>query len=726
MALNEQGDVVRYIGTIRDVTADIEKQELIFESEKRYRLLAENISDVIWAADINLNFNFVSSSVKHLLGYQPDELLRTGVEEIFRNRDIKLFSILMVDMLEQLQDPTTNADKQLTVVKDMVAYHKNGRELLVEIKASPLFNEAGYPQGIVGTCRDVGEARELQRKLHLAAEVFDKSNEGIIITDRNSNIVKINTAIRTITGYEESELLGKKPAFLVSTAEHDREFVRNIDSILENQGYWQGEIAYRKASGDVRTAWAGVSAVYDTSRANRSLIIILSDITERKRAEERIRQLAYYDSLTGLANRSQLNERLSVMLEKARINEQAIALLFIDLDRFKPINDTMGHPAGDAVLQEVANRLKSCVKKNDFICRMGGDEFTLAIDAQPKSRVAANARNVANRILQVLNEPYVIGKHEVFISGSIGVAIYPEDAISEIDLIKRADMAMYRAKELGRNNVQFFDHSMSEQAFERLVLENDIRHALDRNQLELYYQPQYRSATQQAIAVEALLRWHHPEKGVLPPSIFIPIIEDTGLIDTIGRWVINEACLQFSRWRGRDLKLERIAVNVSARQFKQADFINIVLEAIENSGIRTYELELEITESILIDDVEHTLNTLKALQKIGVRASIDDFGTGYSSLNYLKQFPVDTLKIDRSFVQGLPDNAGDAQIAHTIIAMAHNLGMGVIAEGVESQEQLEFLIQANCEEVQGFLFSQPMAAEECLQHLSARIAAQAE
>lgn len=715
LSINDKGEVSRYIGTARDVTAEIERQEQIVDSERRYRLLAENINDIIWAADIDLNFNFVSSSVQHILGYQPDELLNIGLEAVFKPREIKLFTHQISEMLIQQGRKGTKSN----LVKDLVATHKDGHEILLEIQASPLFNDSGKPHGIVGICRDVSEARQLERELYLAAEVFDKSNEGILITDRNQVIVKTNTAICSLSGYTEQQLLGEKPFFLISRNDHDKEFIKHIEAVLNEQGYWQGEITYRKADGSTRTAWAGLSAVHDKYRTISSLIIIISDITERKRSEERIRQLAYYDTLTGLANRSQLNERLSIMMDKASTYNQAVALLFIDLDRFKPINDTLGHPAGDAVLQEVALRLRSCVKKNDFICRMGGDEFTLALDAQNKRHVIENARSVAERILKALHQPYLLGKHEVFLSASIGVAIYPEDATHGIELIKRADMAMYHAKEIGRNNVQFFDNSMSEQALEQLMLENDIRHALERNQLELYYQPQYATKTGKPLAVEALLRWHHPEKGLMPPSIFIPIVEDTGLIGPIGKWVLNQACQQFAHWKSQGIELERIAVNVSARQFKNTGFVNMVLQAIEDTGIQTYELELEITESILIDDIDHTINTLKSLRKLGVRTAIDDFGTGYSSLNYLKQFPVDTLKIDRSFVQGLPHNADDAQIAHTIIAMAHNLGMGVIAEGVETKEQHEFLINAQCEEVQGFLFNKPLPAKECFQALLA-------
>ncbi|MFY9178895.1 MAG: bifunctional diguanylate cyclase/phosphodiesterase, partial [Venatoribacter sp.] len=368
---------------------------------------------------------------------------------------------------------------------------------------------------------------------------------------------------------------------------------------------------------------------------------------------------------------------------------------------------------GDLVLKEVALRLQSCVKKHDIICRMGGDEFTIAIGNQISAEAAAETSvRVAERILKELGRPYVLNDREVFLSGSIGVAIYPHDASTATELLKNADMAMYHSKETGRNKVQFYTQAMNQKAVELLELENDLRHALVRNELEVYYQPQYSASNGRAVAAEALLRWNHPSKGIIPPVVFIPIIEDTGLIVPVGLWVLEQACTQFMQWQSEGFGLSRIAVNVSVRQFKQDEFLDNVRDVIARTGILPCQLELELTESILIDDLDHTLNVLRSLGDMGVRTAIDDFGTGYSSLNYLKQFPVDVLKIDRSFIQNLPDNKDDAQITRTIIAMAHNLGLGVIAEGVETQAQLDFLNQANCEEVQGYLFNKPLRAVE--------------
>ncbi|WP_420589663.1 EAL and GGDEF domain-containing protein [Bacterioplanoides sp.] len=717
---SRDGQVESIVGTARDVTEDIERQERIIDSERRYRLLAENMTDIIWATDAKLNFNFVSSSVEKTLGYKPDELLRSGVQAVFHRSDIrKLIKTLRQHIKIALRSPTEAAEKNVVIRQDMTASCKSGEEIVIEIRAGLLWNEQGALQGISGIARDVTEARQLERELQLAAEVFENSNEAILITDRSLNIASTNKAFANITGYDPQKIIGQTPDFLISQERHDVDFFEEIGEALVINGYWQGEIFYQRDDGEVRTGWAGVSAIRDGSREVQSLIIIMSDISDRKAIEERIHKLAYFDPLTGLPNRSQLHEQLNIMVEQAKQKQQSAALLFIDLDRFKPINDSMGHPAGDQVLKEVAGRLSHCVKKHDLVCRMGGDEFTVAIGSQLDSEAAADtAVKVGERILHALHQPFKLGQREVFISASIGISVFPNDGDSVIELLKNADMAMYHAKELGRDNVQFFDEKMNQKAVELLELENDLRHALAREELELFFQPQYLSHNATVVGAEALLRWNHRNKGLVSPGVFIPIIEDTGLIIPIGQWVLEQACLKFSAWKQQGIQIERIAVNVSARQFKQLDFIQVVETAINKAGIRPEQLELELTESILIDDLEHTLEVLTALRNIGVHTAIDDFGTGYSSLNYLKQFTVDTLKIDQSFIRNLPDNSDDVQITRTIIAMAHNLGLGVIAEGVETKEQLQFLQQEQCEEVQGFYFSKPLPEAEFLQKLT--------
>ncbi len=722
--LNDEGRVTRYIGTARDVTEDLEKQERIVESERRYRLLAENMSDIIWATDADLGMSFISSSVERLLGYKPDELMREGLGVIFTRSELRqLMHTLRKHLNIALRDPATAQRRDIQISRDMMATSKQGQTVELELTISLLWNDQGDLQGFMGLCRDVTEARKIEQELKLAAEVFQSSNEAILITDRQMNIASINQAFTDITGFEQAQVVGQTPEFLMSPEHHSPAFYQEIGNALVVDGYWQGEITYQCHNGENRIGWAGVSAIRDQEQQVQSLIIIISDITERKVAEERIHRLAYYDPLTGLPNRSQMHEHVEQLLHQSDQHGQSAALLFIDLDRFKPINDSMGHPAGDQVLKEVAQRLKNCIKKQDVIARMGGDEFTVAIGQQGNSDSAADtAIKVGERILHALHQPYLLGQREVFISASIGISIYPHDGNSVIELLKNADLAMYHAKDMGRDNVQFYDAQMNQKAVELLELENDLRHALERQELELFFQPQHISDGGAVQGVEALLRWHHPRKGLVSPGVFIPIMEDTGLIIPIGRWVLEQACLTFARWQQQGLsQLQHVAVNVSARQFRQEDFVDMVHDILTTTGICPEQLELELTESVLIDDLDHTLAVLRGLRALGVHTAIDDFGTGYSSLNYLKQFPVDSLKIDRSFIQHLPDNRNDAQITRTIIAMAHNLGMRVIAEGVETDAQYRFLAAAECELLQGFFFSRPVPEQELLEQLHAHI-----
>jgi diguanylate cyclase (GGDEF)-like protein/PAS domain S-box-containing protein len=710
----QDGAVNCYIGTARDVTEDIEKQQQVVESESRYRLLAENMTDIIWATDSKLRFNFVSSSVERLLGYEPGALLRAGVGAIFSRKDIRrLFRQLQVNLKRALMEGADPDSHQVLVQRDILATGKDGRSFMLELQASLLWNDAGQLQGLLGVCRDVTEARQIEQELVLAADVFENSNEAILVTDNQFRVVKVNRAFCDITGYDSQDILGKTPDTLLAAEELGDGFLTDIAETLVVENYWQGELRYRCTGGEIRTGWTGVSIIRDHKHNIQSLTIIMSDVTERKVIEERIHRLAYYDPLTGLSNRSQMHERLDHMINRAVKEKGSLALLFIDLDRFKPINDSMGHPAGDQVLKEVADRLRQCVKSGDLVSRMGGDEFTVAMPFPGNSFEAAEvSQRVAERILKEINQPYYLGKHQVFLSASIGIALYPADGQSVIELLKNADMAMYHAKDAGRNNLQFYDEQMNLKAVELMELENDLHQVIQRKELHLLYQPLYDAQTLKAVGVETLLRWKHPQRGDIPPQVFVPILEDTGLIVPVGRWVLEQSCLQMAKWQAGGYPIRVIAVNVSARQFQHTGFVNEIKNAITAAGIAPQHLELELTETILIDDIDYTLTILHELRTLGVRIAIDDFGTGYSSLNYLKQFPVDMLKIDRSFIQNLPANAEDVQITRTIIAMAHNLGLGVIAEGVENCEQLEFLVKAGCEKLQGFLLSRPLTPEQ--------------
>jgi diguanylate cyclase (GGDEF)-like protein/PAS domain S-box-containing protein len=702
------GLVCRYISSIRDVTEEEEQQIILIENERRYRLLAENVIDVIWAVNSDLDFTFISSSIYSMLGYKPSEIYRGAVRSVLNQGDLrKIDKRIQVALKKSLEFEHISSDSIFKM--DIQATCKSGQQLTIEIQANYLWDENKNLEGIFGIVRDVTNARQTERELILAGQVFDNSTEAIFVTDNKGYMINANPAFFEASQLTLDDIRGLRPDAIINSNIHGPDLYAEVGEAIIKESYWQGEVHYLRKNGEKRVSWTGISATRSRSGKVQNLIIIISDITERKVIERRIHNLAYFDSLTGLPNRTQMYERLDKMVISAGKTNTCIAVLFLDLDRFKPINDSMGHPAGDQVLKEVANRLHNCIKKQDLVSRMGGDEFTIVLSDQKNSDSAANiAVKVGERILHSLQQPFFIEKKELFLTASLGIAIFPDDGRTVTELLKNSDMAMYHAKDDGRNNVQFFDEQMNKKAVELLEMENDLRHAIDRGELELYYQPQYAAADCTMQGVEALLRWHHKTKGMIPPNYFIPIIEDTGLIIPIGEWVLRQACSDMAKWQKNNIAVNRIAVNVSARQFKQPGFIDLVKEVITESSIDPSQLELELTESILIDNVEHTLDVLTRLRAMGVRMAIDDFGTGYSSLNYLKQFPVDTLKIDQSFIRNLPDNKDDAQITRTIISMAHNLGLGVIAEGVETKEQLEFLQQVQCEEVQGYYFSRPI------------------
>jgi diguanylate cyclase (GGDEF)-like protein/PAS domain S-box-containing protein len=718
---DSSGLVCRYISSVRDVTEEEEQQLILVENERRYRLLAENVIDVIWSVNSKLEFTFISSSIYSMLGYKPDEIYRGAITGVFNRGDlIKINKRIQIALKNSLNPKYQNSD---TIFKiDMKAACKNGQQLIIEVQANYLWDENNSLEGIFGIVRDVTKAREIERELILAGQVFDNSTEAILVTDNKGHVINANPAFFEASQLTLSEIRGLRPDDIINTKFHGSDFYSGVGQGIVQDSYWQGEVHYLRKNGEERVSWTGVSATRNRSGKVQNLIFIISDITERKVIERRIHKLAYFDPLTGLPNRSQMYERLDKMVTAARDNNTHIAVLFLDLDRFKPINDSMGHPAGDMVLKEVADRLRNCIKKQDLVSRMSGDEFTIALSDQKSSDSAANtAVKVGERILHALQQPFFVEQKELFLTGSIGIAIFPNDGKTVTELLKNSDMAMYHAKDGGRNNVQFFDEQMNKKAVELLEMENDLRYAIERGELELYYQPQYGTANCSMHGVEALLRWHHKTRGMIPPSYFIPIIEDTGLIIPIGEWVLRQACNDMAQWQKDNIGVNRIAINVSARQFKQPGFIDLVQEVIADSTIDPRQLELELTESILIDDLDHTLDILTRLRAMGVRMAIDDFGTGYSSLNYLKQFPVDTLKIDQSFIQNLPHNNDDAQITRTIISMAHNLGLGVIAEGVETKEQLEFLQQVECEEVQGFYFSKPVPAKTLIENINKKL-----
>lgn len=556
------------------------------------------------------------------------------------------------------------------------------------------------------------ERQAVLGKLKLAASVFENSAEGIMVTDADANIISVNRAFTDITGYPAEEAIGRNPNLLAS-GRHGPEFYRRMWESLAGRGTWRGEIWNRRRNGEIYPELLTISCVRDDSGTLTNYVAIFGDISERKQAEQRIRQLAQYDALTGLPNRLLFADRLQQGLVQARRGGTHLAVLFLDLDRFKQINDTLGHDVGDQLLQMVAQRLGSCIREQDTVSRQGGDEFLAVLPATD----ATGAAMVAEKMLQTLVQPYAIEGHTLRISASIGIAVFPEHGEDADTLVKHADVAMYQAKEAGRNHSLIFDPDMTTSAYERLALETALRAALEEQVFELYYQPQVSLADGRIVGCEALIRWHHAEQGMIPPGRFIPLAEETGLIGPISDWVLEEALRQCRDWRVAGMPPLRVAVNLSALQFRQRNLYEQVSGLLRRYDLPPGVLELELTETLLMQGVERTLATLHELTVLGVGIAIDDFGTGYSSLSYLKRFPIQKLKIDRSFVGDITTDSNDATMVRTIILMAHSLNLRVVAEGVESAAQADFLRVAGCEMAQGYLYGKPLPAAQFVELL---------
>ncbi|KAF0216072.1 MAG: response regulator [Geobacteraceae bacterium] len=544
------------------------------------------------------------------------------------------------------------------------------------------------------------------RKLSHAVE---QSPVSIIITDTSGKIEYVNPGFTRLTGYTPAEAVGEKPGILKSEEIPPEEY-NTLWETINSGGAWRGEFRNRTKNGELYWASASVFPITDEEGKITHFIAFQEDITGKKQTEETIKQMAYYDSLTGLPNRQLFNELLHHAMAQAHRHNRLLAVLFLDLDRFKVINDTLGHPVGDQLLQAAAQRLKQCCRRErDTVARRGGDEFIILL---PELEDVQDAVRVAQKIIDAFSQLFVLPDHEVFISTCIGISIFPHDGIISETLIKHADMAMYRAKEHGRNRYHLYAPSMDAQAFERLALENSLRKALQQDEFLLYYQPKVNIKTGLIVANEALVRWCHPEFGLVPPTQFIPIAEETGLIVPLGEWVLRTACARNKAWQEAGYPPMRVAVNFSPRQFQQLNLADMVEKVLHETHLEPRWLELEVTENIMLLNEENTIFTLRRLSDLGIHVSIDDFGTGYSSLAHIKRLPIHTLKIDRSFISDINSNQDDEAIATAVITLAKSLKLNVIAEGVETEAQLQLLASLNCAEMQGFLFSKPLSAED--------------
>jgi diguanylate cyclase (GGDEF)-like protein/PAS domain S-box-containing protein len=716
LARDPRGRVSRLIGVAKDITEQIERNQSLRDSEQRYRLLAESISDVIFSTDDSLALNYVSPSVEPVLGYSVDWVMANSFSSLAANpQQLNGLNLLLERIRDALGD-RPRLDRLREELPDQLfvfdCLRADGHKIPVELRLVLMWDENGRFEGILGVGRDISQQRRAEKDLRMAATVFEHSTAAILVTDPAGYIVQVNKAFSRVSGYSAGQVLDQLPGMLTA----DRQQAAHLQYILgqlNQRGSWEGEVWLKRKGGENFPAWVGITAVHDEEGDLVSYVCFFSDISERKASEQRIHRLAYYDALTHLPNRTLFQDRLHSALQHAERHDEWVVLMFLDLDRFKPINDSLGHAAGDRMLKDVAIRLSACVDGDDTVARMGGDEFTLLLQPRATREGALNrAIHVAEQILSSLARPFVLEGREFFVTASIGIALAPQDGEELSQLMKNADTAMYHAKERGKNNFQFYQADMNASALERLELESDLRHAQEQGQFVLHYQPQFSGDGRRLTGVEALLRWNHPRRGLVPPDEFIPVLEELGLVVQVGDWVLDEACRQLKAWHEEKIRIPKISVNLSARQFAEGDLHTRIAAILAGSGIPPACLELELTESILMRDVASAMQTLADLKRLGLCIAVDDFGTGYSSLNYLKQFPIDVLKIDRSFVDGLPEGEQDAQIARAIIAMAHSLNLAVIAEGVETQAQLDFLRMHECDEVQGYLLGRPMRAQQ--------------
>lgn len=582
----------------------------------------------------------------------------------------------------------------------------DGQIRLCELSARPL--PIGGVDCMLTIARDITERHLMQEKLQLAATVFENTAEGVLITDPDQRISAVNRAFSEITGYSEIEALGQTPR-LFASGQHDSAFYAAMWHQLTAEGHWQGEICNRRKNGEFYPGWLTISAVRNSDREISHFVAVFADISSLKHAQAKLDYQAHHDPLTGLPNRALFENRLLAALACAQATNRQGAVLFLDLDRFKHINDSLGHPVGDLLLKGIAQRLKEQVRDVDTVARLGGDEFIILL---PGLHKPSDASAIASKLLACFHAPFQAGEHEFFTSASIGISLYPQDGADVASLIRNADAAMYRSKAKGRNRVEAYTRDLTAQASERIALEHELRRAIERNELSLCYQPKFSLKTQQLVGAEALIRWTHPTFGEVPPEHFIHLAEENGTILQIGDWVLEQACRQMNEWKRNYETFGPLSVNLAGAQLRQPNLAKRIEHLLRINHLQAGDLQLEITENFIMSQAEEALVVLHQLKKLGVQLAIDDFGTGYSSLSYLKRLPLDILKIDQSFIRGLPEDSHDAAIARAIIALGRSMQLTIIAEGVENLAQQQFLAAEGCEQIQGYIVSLPLAADD--------------
>lgn len=660
-----------------------------------YETIFNFVPAQIWYKDTKNNFIRVNKQVEKDIGISADAFAGQSAAELFPAYADQYYC----DDLEVI----TSRKPKLGIIEQISTGHCETR--WVSTNKVPTFHADGSVSGLIALVLDITENKRIKEQHSVWATIFESCGEPMSVTDADNKFVAVNQAFSNATGYSLHEVLGKNPSMLKS-GYHDEIYYQNMWAGINQAGFWEGEIWEKRKDGTLYIKWLKIHQVKDSQGKLINYVATFNDITERKAAEERIAYLGRHDALTGLPNRLVLGEFLDAAIQNAVIKKGHVGVISIDLDRFKNINDSLGHNIGDAFLKEIAKRLESFTTDGSITGRFGGDTFIIILpNICDKSEIVGAIRKRIDRIA----EPVMYGEVELMVTASIGVSVFPEDGDTTEVLIRNADTAMHKVKDSGRNSYQFFTAAMNEYASERLILENGLRRAVEREEFMLFYQPQLNTETGQVVGVEALIRWLHPTKEVISPLEFIPLAEESGLIIPIGEWVLLEACKQHRNWIKLGLPPIPVSINISAVQFHDENFLQMLDKVIQVSGIEPGYLDLEVTESVVMRDPEFVSKQLQKIKNMGIKLSLDDFGTGFSSLTYLRHFPLDRLKIDQSFVRDLAAVPINQAIIESVIALGRNLKIKTIAEGVETQEELHFMQKFQCDEVQGYFFSKPLS-----------------
>lgn len=691
--------VLSHRGRITQAEASLRAREMARAAEAALDTMMASLPDALIIADERGRVRKLNPRAEHLFGYAADEVLDEPVDgllsEPYSRRLRERWKTYVADGSGEL----------LSCGREVLGRRKDGGVVPMELSVAQL--ERDGERRFVVVLHDISARKRALARLDVAEKVLECTMEGVMVTDRRGTMLWVNQGFSNISGYPREEVLGQKAAMLKSGLQN-AEFYHAMWARIRENGEWQGEIWNRRKDGEAFPEWLTIKAITDPSGQVTRYVGVFSDISKHKRAEETIRTLTYYDAVTRLPNRYLLMDRLDQALERAPRSGRRLALVMIGLNRFKQINETLGHQTGDVVLRTVADRLGMSLRGHDTVARLRGDTFCCLLTDLAQDH---DAHLVISRLLESFSTSFEVDGHELFITAKVGISVYPVDGTDPEDLAQKAETAMNRSKELADNSYQFYTPEMHANSVERLRLETELRKAVSRDEFVVYYQPKIETASGRVVGAEALVRWRHRELGMISPADFIPIAEETGLIVPIGNWVMNHVCEQLRQWRDVGQPVVQVAVNLSAHQFRQPDLVEQVVTALNTHGIPPELLELELTESAVMHHAEATIETLMQLHKQGVRLAIDDFGTGYSSLSYLKKFPLDKLKIDRSFVMDIDTNPASAEIVGAIVAMGHSLNLEIVAEGVENDAQLDVLKGLKCDEIQGFYYSRPIPAE---------------